>query len=454
MRLNIFSTKKILLVTCCLLFIGLLTGAVVAFGQTPTSAETLQANSAPTTTSPPQLNISLIYPEQQTVEVGTQTFVIFNVKSNSGAVPGVNVTLSGSATGKGITDWQGNATIAINATEVGTITATASATNYTNGSMTLAAAKIGGDPTGFWIIVIVALGIAIILAVYAISHLRQKKTEESANKKSDTKEPGITESAMISLSLLLISLVDWIWGGFLGKNYIIGILGAGVFGGIILDIIVNKGEYIVPKAEEDGYSLGVIYGAVMGFITAIVIIGNEFNHGNIAGTPYDPILAFLGAVGVKNGTEFATTQKLMPPKKKSSISFNLKDGQGNFIEEGITYAPMDATNFKIEGEILISEKINERQAMHLNFQKENNILIVKDTSTNDKNPTKFENIDVSGINLDKGKWEAWASWDGDDKYDQAESIHRKFELVESTVADAPPTDAKSANAASRKGKGA
>ena len=74
-----------------------------------------------------------------TVTAGIPTDVTFNVTSDSAAVNGASVTLSGSATGSGTTDANGTAVISVNATGAGTITATASKTGYASGTTSLTA---------------------------------------------------------------------------------------------------------------------------------------------------------------------------------------------------------------------------------------------------------------------------------------------------------------------------
>jgi hypothetical protein len=74
-----------------------------------------------------------------TVTAGIPTDVTFTVTSNGIAVGDASVSLSGSATGSGMTDANGTAVISMNATGAGTITATASKTGYTSGTASLTA---------------------------------------------------------------------------------------------------------------------------------------------------------------------------------------------------------------------------------------------------------------------------------------------------------------------------
>jgi hypothetical protein len=63
------------------------------------------------------------------------------VTSNGIAVNGATVTLSGVASGSNTTDVNGNTVINVNATGVGSITATASMTGYTDGTTTVSASQ-------------------------------------------------------------------------------------------------------------------------------------------------------------------------------------------------------------------------------------------------------------------------------------------------------------------------
>ena len=75
------------------------------------------------------------------VIAGIPTAVTFTVKNQTSglAVNGATVTLSGAATGSGVTGANGNTTISVNASAAGTITATATLTGYTNGVTTVTA---------------------------------------------------------------------------------------------------------------------------------------------------------------------------------------------------------------------------------------------------------------------------------------------------------------------------
>jgi hypothetical protein len=66
------------------------------------------------------------------VDVGTPTDVTFTVTDSSGPVEGAEITLTDCATGTGTTCAAGTAVISVNATDVGTITATASKDGYTS----------------------------------------------------------------------------------------------------------------------------------------------------------------------------------------------------------------------------------------------------------------------------------------------------------------------------------
>ena len=75
------------------------------------------------------------------VIAGTPTAVTFTVKNQTSGlvVNGATVTLTGVATGSGVTGANGNATISVNAGTAGIITATATLTGYTNGVTTVTA---------------------------------------------------------------------------------------------------------------------------------------------------------------------------------------------------------------------------------------------------------------------------------------------------------------------------
>lgn len=55
MRLNIFSMRKTLIITCCLLLIGLLAGSVIAFGQNESTQQPTETAATPTTATPTSL---------------------------------------------------------------------------------------------------------------------------------------------------------------------------------------------------------------------------------------------------------------------------------------------------------------------------------------------------------------------------------------------------------------
>ena len=80
------------------------------------------------------------------VIVGTATAVKFTVKNQTSGlvINGATVTLSGSATGSGVTGADGTVTISVNAGTAGTITATAIRTGSTNGVTTVTATASPG----------------------------------------------------------------------------------------------------------------------------------------------------------------------------------------------------------------------------------------------------------------------------------------------------------------------
>lgn len=74
------------------------------------------------------------------ITASTPAFVTFTVKSGNNFISGAAVTLTGAASGNGLTNQNGIAIIQVNTTGAGTITATASQTGYTSGSTTFSAA--------------------------------------------------------------------------------------------------------------------------------------------------------------------------------------------------------------------------------------------------------------------------------------------------------------------------
>lgn len=106
---------------------------------------TISAEQAPA----PQLNLTS---NVQSVYVGIQKSATFTVNRPCGTQAGdkcngpslvpvqnVNINLAGAATGSGVTGWNGEVVIPINATKQGTITATASLTGYIDDSITITA---------------------------------------------------------------------------------------------------------------------------------------------------------------------------------------------------------------------------------------------------------------------------------------------------------------------------
>jgi hypothetical protein len=73
------------------------------------------------------------------ITAATPTFVTFTVKSGNNFISEATVTLTGAASGNGVTNLNGIAIIQVNSVGPGTITATASRTGFTAGSTTLSA---------------------------------------------------------------------------------------------------------------------------------------------------------------------------------------------------------------------------------------------------------------------------------------------------------------------------
>jgi hypothetical protein len=74
-----------------------------------------------------------------TITAGDPTYVMFTVKSGDNFIGEATVTLSGAASGHGVTNQNGLVIILVNSTGPGTITATAIKTGYSSGSTTLTA---------------------------------------------------------------------------------------------------------------------------------------------------------------------------------------------------------------------------------------------------------------------------------------------------------------------------
>lgn len=417
MRFNIVSIRKTLVITCCLLLIGLLAGSVIAFGQsepTPNSTETAAVvttsgteTASPTAaTPPPVVSTLIISASPTTVTVGTPTIVAFNVTSNGKAVSGATVTLSGSATGNGISNGVGLAMIYVNATASGTITATASLQNYTTGTTTLAAT--GTNASAFFVESIVFVLILIVIVLFVTKNI---KTD-----------------MLISLLILFVSFGVWMVEVLLTKIDILGVLGAGVFGGVVLDIAVNKGKYILPTTEKDGIYLGVLYGGIVGFVIAITTISNHSDYLTVS----DSLAVFVAATSLKGASEYMTSDTLIKKKKNANICFNLAPTEK--VEKG--FKPSDPKEeLEVGGEIVIKEDI-ERQVVHLNLKSKDNKLIIRDILTDEKETKKFSGkVEVKG--LLPGNWEAWITWDSDEF--QAESIHQPFTVIEDKTTSPTPT---------------
>lgn len=89
-----------------------------------------------TSTGTQLLSVSM---SPSSITASTPAFVTFTVKSGSSFVSDSTVTLTGAASGNGVTNQNGIAIINVNSTGTGTITATASRTGYTAGSTTFTA---------------------------------------------------------------------------------------------------------------------------------------------------------------------------------------------------------------------------------------------------------------------------------------------------------------------------
>ncbi|MCX9024819.1 MAG: hypothetical protein OIN85_01840 [Candidatus Methanoperedens sp.] len=330
----------------------------------------------------------------------------------------------------------GSTVISVNASAAGTISAIASVPGYAIVTTTLTVT--GPNPlASWWVIVLIIAGGELVLFLITRCCPRESncnKTTQSnntgnsqsnntANKSWDLECFCITPGMFISFSVVWISSSVWICG-FSAGNFLLATLGAGVLGGIVLDIVVNKGEYILPTTAEDGIYLGVLYGAVVGFIIAITTISTHYP----ALTATDSLAVFAAAATVKGASEYASTDTLIKKKKKVSIKFNL--GPDDKFKEGFKKSDKP----KVEGAIPIKNADIE-QVVHLKIKPKDkdNFVINKDIFTQKNPETKFQEFsdDVEINYLAEGDFEAWVSWDGNDAYDEAESIHKKFTVVKS-----------------------
>lgn len=210
----------------------------------------------------------------------------------------------------------------------------------------------------------------------------------------------------------------WYWG-YNHERGIMAVIGAGVVGGILYDIVLNRGKYVLPKPEEDGINLGSLYGAIVGFAIAIAIIEALLpNH-----VPREKSLtAFLIALGVKAGGEVASTIRIQLMTRKSDIQYDVKNFK--YGKDG---------DINVEGTLVLADLKKEETAknkvIHINLKKEGEQRKEKETSreslTTDDGKFQYTIKDIA-----LGKWESWASWKGDEKFHGAESEHEFFEVKE------------------------
>jgi hypothetical protein len=96
----------------------------------------VSGSSTITSTGTQSLSVSS---SSSSITASTPTFVTFTVKSGNSFISEATVTLTGAASGNGVTNMNGVAIIQVNSTGSGTITATASRTGFTASSTTFSA---------------------------------------------------------------------------------------------------------------------------------------------------------------------------------------------------------------------------------------------------------------------------------------------------------------------------
>ncbi len=218
--------------------------------------------------------------------------------------------------------------------------------------------------------------------------------------------------------MFLVSIALWLYG-YQSNNGALAVISAGVMGGILYDIAVSRGEYVLPKPDTDGINLGSLYGAIVGFSVAIAILQPLYATSTPTGASvYTSFDAFLIAVGVKTGSEFASTVRMELVKTPSSISYDAKDLKTTSQPKTVTGALLDKDDKPLKSKVV-----------H---------IFVKDTAsggTQTSRDTLTTEKMTDGVNFtyqlqlptqNPTTWESWASWDGDDTNQPAESKHETF----------------------------
>ncbi|MCZ7356420.1 MAG: hypothetical protein O8C66_10445 [Candidatus Methanoperedens sp.] len=105
---------------------------------TVSATATGYASGSTTITSAGTQSLS-ISPSPASITAGFQTYVQFTVTSGSNLISEANVTLSGAASGNGVTNQNGQVILMVNSTSSGTITASVSKTGYSGASTQISA---------------------------------------------------------------------------------------------------------------------------------------------------------------------------------------------------------------------------------------------------------------------------------------------------------------------------
>jgi len=242
-------------------------------------------------------------------------------------------------------------------------------------------------------------------------------TGTDSTKDASTSGSKPTEKILESaITALMFAVAGSMWaGGYYYGNGVVAIIGAGIVGGLLYDIAVSRGKYVLPTSDTDGINLGSAYGAIVGFAIAIAILQPLFP--TPGPTVYASFDTFLIALGVKSGSEFASTTRMELTKDPSSISFDAKELVTPKGSKTVAGALLDKDGNSLKNKVV-----------H---------ILLKDTTAGVQYSRDTLSTDlVNGVNftfqfpqLDASTWESWASWDGDDKNQAVESAHETFKTT-------------------------
>lgn len=218
---------------------------------------------------------------------------------------------------------------------------------------------------------------------------------------------------VFSSVVLGLALFAWLWG-FLSGNGIAALIGAGVTGGMLYDVVLNKGKYVLPAPESDGINLGSLYGAIIGFVTAISVLEGALPSTSF---PVDKSLtAFLVSLGIKGGSEVAATTRITLLKRSSLIRYDvggLKQSKDAKIKVGGKLILPDTKEPSAAKDKVILVKLKNKAGFEA----------IRECLANENGDFSYE---FDGI--DAGEWESWVSWKGDEDNDAAESEHQLFKV--------------------------